>query len=255
MTKFHIKINFCIIGILLALLTYFCLGSVKSTRAAGIHANQPPQSGSNSTPLVLTLTPTETQTSTPTQTNIPTLTETGTPTPTGTDTPTAETPTSTGTPTQVETITPTPSLAPTEALNNLDSVFEIHGVVIASKPITVTLFSGASMIQSVAADTHGAFSLSAPSGSYTLIASAPGFLDVQGTVTLDGSIATMPTTELVPGDLNGDKQINQLDLLSIGINYNKASPEAADLNNDGIINVLDLQIISIRYPLSGPTGW
>ena len=49
--------------------------------------------------------------------------------------------------------------------------------------------------------------------------------------------------------------IDQLDALTIGINYNNTTPAAADLNNDGIINVLDLGILAENYGASGALAW
>ena len=48
---------------------------------------------------------------------------------------------------------------------------------------------------------------------------------------------------------------DQLDALTIGINYNNTTPAAADLNNDGIINVLDLGILAENYGASGALVW
>jgi hypothetical protein len=65
----------------------------------------------------------------------------------------------------------------------------------------------------------------------------------------------MPTITLLAGDLDGNNVIDQLDALTIGMNYNAAAPAAADLNNDGVINVLDLELLAQNYRESGPTVW
>jgi len=49
--------------------------------------------------------------------------------------------------------------------------------------------------------------------------------------------------------------IDQLDALTIGMNYNTTVPVAADLNNDGIINVLDLELLAQSYRDTGPIVW
>jgi hypothetical protein len=256
------KINkFCVLGILLTLLAFYSLGMAKTTFAAAISNHRLPESvqevGAFNPPLlVFTATPTGTPAAIPTETGMPTQTLPVSPTPISTDTPeSGETSTATEPPSVVETSTPTPAQAATATEINPAIAQEVSGVVVAGKPVTVSILSGDSLIQTVSADVNGAFRLSVPPGSYTIVASAPGFLNVQGTVTVTASGATMPNTELTPGDLDGDNQINQLDLLTIGINYGKSSPLAADLNNDGVINVLDLQIISKNFPQSVPTGW
>jgi hypothetical protein len=65
----------------------------------------------------------------------------------------------------------------------------------------------------------------------------------------------MPTISLLAGDIDGNGVIDQLDALTIGINYNGTTPAAADLNNDSTINVLDLEILAENYRQTGPTAW
>jgi hypothetical protein len=43
--------------------------------------------------------------------------------------------------------------------------------------------------------------------------------------------------------------------MTIGMNYNTASPDAADLNADGVINVLDLEMLAGNYRASGALNW
>ena len=132
----------------------------------------------------------------------------------------------------------------------------LTGKVIASKPVTVTLLSGTTKIATVAAAADGTFSISAAPATYTITASAAGFLTAQGSATITGgATSSLPTTTLVAGDIDGNGKIDSLDVATIGINYNKATPTAADFNNDGIINLLDLQILAKNYPKTGPTAW
>jgi len=139
----------------------------------------------------------------------------------------------------------------------------VTGVVTASKPVTVTLLSGATVITSATAASNGSFSLTAPAGTYTITASASGFLTASstaGSVTITaGGTTTKATIALAAGDINtagtSANKIDADDVLTIGINYNKTTPTIADLNNDGIINVLDLQILAPNYGKTGPTAW
>ena len=133
----------------------------------------------------------------------------------------------------------------------------LAGQVLASKPVTVTLYnSGSSVSASVTANLDGTFNLSAPGGLFTVVASAPGYLKAQGAISLtNGNLTTLQTINLPAGDIDGNDVIDQFDALTIGINYNGSTPTAADLNNDGTINVLDLEILAANYRLSGSLAW
>lgn len=149
------------------------------------------------------------------------------------------------------TLTPSPT-----TLVTLDpNLPQVKGTVVAGKKVTVALFTVGNLVNLVEADVNGAFSLFAAAGTYTIVASAPGYLRAQGTIVLTTGALVAPSIELVPGDLDDNGLIDQYDLLTVGINYNSSVPVAADLNNDGVINVLDLQIIAKHYPLSGPSVW
>jgi hypothetical protein len=129
--------------------------------------------------------------------------------------------------------------------------------VIATKPVTVSLYDGMdTLVADVTANVDGTFSLTAPAGTYTVRATASGFLSAEGSVTLTGgSTTTMPTIGLLAGDIDGNDVIDQFDAMTIGMNYNASTPAAADLNNDGVINVLDLEVLAGNYRETGPTVW
>jgi hypothetical protein len=129
--------------------------------------------------------------------------------------------------------------------------------VLATKPVTVNLYdSGNVLVATVSANLDGTFSLTAPAGTYAVVATAPGFLSAAGSATLtSGGTTTLPDVTLLAGDIDGNNVIDQLDALTIGMNYNTATPAAADLNNDGTINVLDLELLAANYRETGPTVW
>jgi cohesin domain-containing protein len=177
-----------------------------------------------------------------------------------TATPTSATPVDTTTPTATQSIpvdtatfTPTPIGSPTAtALPN----GSLSGQVLAGKPVTVSLYSGTTLVTSASANPDGTFSLTAPGGSYTVLATASGFLSAQGSATITGgSTNTKPTVTLLAGDIDGNNVIDQFDALTIGMNYNGGTPAAADLNNDGVINVLDLELLAANYRKTGPLVW
>lgn len=89
-----------------------------------------------------------------------------------------------------------------------------------------------------------------------MVATSSGHLSAQGSVTLvGGSTSTKPTITLLAGDIDGNNVINQFDAMTIGMNYNTATPSAADLNNDSVINVLDLELLADNYRATGPLAW
>src|SRR5215216_2078126 len=200
----------------------------------------------------------------PTATFTPTPVDTATPTsstPVDTATPTSSTPVDTATPTSltpVDTATPaetsTPSESPTPTALPDGS---LTGQVLAGKPVTVSLYgAGNTLVTSVPANPDGTFSLTAPAGSYNIVATASGFLSAQGSATITGGgTDTKPTVTLLAGDIDGNNVIDQFDALTIGMNYNGTSPSAADLNNDGVINVLDLEALADNYRATGPIAW
>jgi len=148
--------------------------------------------------------------------------------------------------------TPTPTSTPAPTLDGT-----LTGQVLASKPVTVTLYSAdGSPAATAAANPDGTFSLTAPAGTYTVIATASGYLNAQGSATLSaGTTSTKPAVSLVAGDIDGNNLIDQFDAMTIGMSYNTAVPAAADLNNDGIINVLDLETLAANYRRSGALAW
>jgi hypothetical protein len=167
------------------------------------------------------------------------------PTPELTSTPVAS-PTPLFTPTTVASPTPTPL-----------PVGMLTGQVHASKAVTINLYNADdTLAASVPANVDGTFAFTVPPGMYKVVATASGFLSAQGSVTITaGNTATLPTISLQAGDIDNNNVIDQLDALTIGMNYNSATPAAADLNNDGIINILDLELLARSYRNTGPTVW
>jgi murein DD-endopeptidase MepM/ murein hydrolase activator NlpD len=185
----------------------------------------------------------------PTPTNVPTETA---PPPTPIDatptsvpsTPTDATPTSI--PPTATAVPPTPTLP------------VVSGRVIASKPVTISIYSADSMlVNTITTNLDGTFNFNVSfPGNYTIIASATGYLNAQGSVTLAyNAVTTLPTISLPAGDIDANSVIDQYDVLTIGMNYNSSSPAAADLNNDSTINVLDLELLAANYRKSGSLMW
>jgi hypothetical protein len=167
------------------------------------------------------------------------------------------TPTLTSTPSEEPYFTPTPNGSFTPTSTSIPTTGTITGQVLAGKPVILDLFDAENWPVAVAfANADGTFSLTAPAGTYNLVARAPGFLSAMGPVTIPaGGITSKPTITLLAGDIDSNFVIDWLDAMSIGINYNTSYPPEADLNNDGIINVLDLELLARNYRKLGPIDW
>jgi len=223
-----------------------------------------PGPGGNNT---ATPTPDGSTTATPgggsgTATSTPDGSATATPTPDGsaTATSTSSTPLESPTP----TLTSTPDAPPTPTFTSTPDVSptplpigSLSGQVLASKPVTVILYGADNtLVGSTTANPDGTFTLQAPAGTYTIFATASGFLSAQGSVTISGgSTSTMPTISLLAGDIDNNNVIDQFDAMTIGMSYNTTTPTAADLNSDGVINVLDLELLARNYRDTGPVAW
>ena len=155
-------------------------------------------------------------------------------------------------PTPLFTSTPAASATPTAL-----PAGTISGVVDASKAVTINLYrEDDSLAASVPANPDGTFAFTALPGTYEIVATASGFLSAQTSVTLTGlNTVTLPGITLQAGDIDNNNVIDQLDALTIGMNYNGSTPTAADLNSDGTINVLDLELLAQNYRDTGPTVW
>jgi hypothetical protein len=127
----------------------------------------------------------------------------------------------------------------------------------AGKPVTVSLYTADdTLVTSTTVNPDGTFGITALAGTYTVRATAEGFLSAEGSVTITaGEIGTKPEITLLAGDIVNNDVIDQFDALTIGMSYNTATPTAADLNNDGIINVLDLELLARNYRATGPLEW
>ncbi len=199
----------------------------------------------------------------PTSTFTPIPVESPTPTATFTSVPGASS-------TPIPTFTSVPGASPTPTVTDIPIVTftpmptattvpgaAVTGQVIASKVVTVRLYDlNDTFVASVNANPDGTFRLDVPAGTYTIVATANGFLRIQGTITLSGGENHgMPVIALLAGDIDDDGSIDQFDAMTIGFNYGTSNLPGADLNSDGIINVFDLELLAKNYRATGPVLW
>jgi len=191
--------------------------------------------------------------------SMPTATSTLASTPVTSQTPTdTPTPFATFTPTPAESLTPTfTSTSIVTATATPISGAVLTGEVIASKVVTVRLYDpDENFVAAVNANPDGTFRFDVAAGTYTIVATANGFLRIQGSITLaEGDARAMPVITLLAGDIDDNNEIDQFDAMTIGVSYNTNFPDGADLNNDGIINILDLELLARNYRKTGPVVW
>ena len=138
----------------------------------------------------------------------------------------------------------------------------INGKAVGTKAVSVTLYDAENNEIIVSVDAEGVFSESVPAGTYFIKAESLGHLNAENAsvVVVSGEVTDMVGVTLLAGDIAGDagnpdEKIDQLDAMSIGMNYNLATPAIADLNGDGIVNVLDLELIADNYQAAGALPW
>jgi uncharacterized repeat protein (TIGR01451 family) len=121
-----------------------------------------------------------------------------------------------------------------------------------SDPSGVILTSPAGL--RVATDENGDFEFSYE-GQVTLHVSHPGHLDAVATVKAVPNVhLDMGEIELLGGDVNGDNQIDILDISYIGYRFSSADARA-DVNGDGIVDILDLSLVGANFGRAGPVHW
>jgi hypothetical protein len=107
---------------------------------------------------------------------------------------------------------------------------------------------------------EGYFNLNVPAGgTYLVQASYNGYLKTQETnVYVVGATVWLGITSLKGGDVNGDNNINILDIVSIISRYGTSGWPASDpidINDDGVINIFDLTIAAGNFGRYGPVTW
>lgn len=105
---------------------------------------------------------------------------------------------------------------------------------------------------------EGSFILAGlPPGTGQVLFTAPGFLRARRQVTITAARKTaLGDIRLLPGDINGDNQVDLQDLTLLAAAYRSTSAEggyqpAADFDGDGRIDLVDLTLLASSYRRSG----
>ncbi len=124
-------------------------------------------------------------------------------------------------------------------------------------PLTLQLLSGNTVVQSITTtlDAYGRFSERiANPGSYTLRAKAGSYLSVSlpnVSIPVQG-FAYRELGFTINGDVNGDDQIDDADLLAVLFAFGQTGSNLAeDLNNDGAVDDADLLTVLFNFGAGG----
>jgi len=107
---------------------------------------------------------------------------------------------------------------------------------------TVTATQNGNVVQTVSA-TDGSYELAGLGpGNCTVVFSRPGWKREELSPELEQGLNELGPVTLLVGDMNGDGEINILDLLWMASKIGPVTPESeiADVNKDGQVNILDL---------------
>ncbi len=117
--------------------------------------------------------------------------------------------------------------------------------------------SGGGVVASGVTDAAGDFSLAVPQGGIYLVqAFYHGYLKAQkSSVYVVGASVSVGTTKLLGGDVNGDNNVNILDIVGVIGVFGTAGTISTDINHDGTVNIFDLTIAAGNFGKIGPTAW
>lgn len=96
----------------------------------------------------------------------------------------------------------------------------------------------------------GRYAFTTAGGPHTLAFSHPAYLAAsQAVQAVVGSTVTVPTVTLLGGDVNGDGQVNILDLSAVAANFGSGAPNppTTDVNGDGQVDILDLVLVGKNF--------
>ncbi|MBN1640434.1 MAG: hypothetical protein JXA09_04290 [Anaerolineae bacterium] len=99
-------------------------------------------------------------------------------------------------------------------------------------------------------NASGEYTLAHTAGTYTIHFSHASYLAQSTTATgVAGSTVTLPTVTLLGGDVNGDGEIDILDLVAVGAQFGSTSPSPpeADINADGVVDIVDIVLVAKNF--------
>jgi hypothetical protein len=113
-------------------------------------------------------------------------------------------------------------------------------------------------------NADGSFQISnVAAGTYTLTASAPGYVSRQrANVVVGSSAVTLPSTQLRCGLVNSDNFVNINDITATVASFGKtlanrvdAQGRFVDQNGDGFVNINDITCVVSGFGKTSPEPW
>ena len=98
----------------------------------------------------------------------------------------------------------------------------------------------------------GSFSLDVTEGSFDVVVKIPGALtQTVKNIAATGADISLPSTEVVKGDTNGDDMINIMDMAAFRQNFGKTGAAVqnafTDTNGDGMVNIMDMGTFRMNF--------
>jgi len=124
--------------------------------------------------------------------------------------------------------------------------------------VSLTAYNtGGGVVGTATTDAAGNFTITVPQGGvYQLQAFDHGYLKAQkSSVYVVGATVGIGTTRLLGGDVNGDNNVNILDIVGIIGVFGTGGTISTDINDDGTVNIFDLTIAAGNFTKVGPTAW
>jgi hypothetical protein len=122
------------------------------------------------------------------------------------------------------------------------------------------VFTGAPGTYSTTTDSSGNYSLTMPTGTYTVTADINLYLSRSKSITISGPTTMTTPDYLRGGDANGDGTVSTPDNDIIGGQFNNtcATPgfdARADINGDCTVNIFDLVLYGGNVGSTEPMAW
>ncbi len=124
--------------------------------------------------------------------------------------------------------------------------------------VSLTAYNtGGGVVGTATTDAAGNFTITVPQGGvYQVQAFDHGYLKAQkSSVYVVGATVGIGTTRLLGGDVNGDNNVNILDIVGIIGVFGTGGTISTDINDDGTVNIFDLTIAAGNFTKVGPTAW
>ena len=146
---------------------------------------------------------------------------------------------------------------------SLDGVSSSTAFALIGPIVTLSPQDGGSSTV-VAAASDGSFAiLNVLEGSYTITASAEGFLSAERqSVVVSGSNVIFPGVSLPGGEVTDDSTVSIRDISAVAASFGSTLSDRldgkgrpVDVNGDGAVDIKDISSAASNFGVIGPTAW